>query len=193
MSSRGYYKDSGPLECKVYVGDLGSGASRNDIEDAFREYGELKNVWVARNPPGFAFVEFEDARDAKEACDAMDGRRLCGRRIKVEMSSGETRRGGGRGGGYGRGPPPRRTDERCYECGESGHYARDCHNSRGHHLMTVEVVVIDEDHVPGAALVRIHQGDDTVAAGLAAVQDHQETRRDKPAVYIWTTSDWFVL
>ncbi len=82
MSGRGYYKDQGPLECKVYVGDLGSGASRNEIEEAFMKYGELRNVWVARNPPGFAFVEFEDSRDAKEAVDAMDGRYLLMTNIK---------------------------------------------------------------------------------------------------------------
>ncbi len=36
-------------------------------------YGPLRNVWVARNPPGFAFVEFEDPRDAEDAVKALDG------------------------------------------------------------------------------------------------------------------------
>ncbi|KMZ09589.1 uncharacterized protein Dsimw501_GD28919, partial [Drosophila simulans] len=48
------------LACKVYVGNLGSSASKYEIENAFSKYGPLRNVWVARNPPGFAFVEFED-------------------------------------------------------------------------------------------------------------------------------------
>ncbi|CAG5097277.1 Similar to Rbp1: RNA-binding protein 1 (Drosophila melanogaster) [Cotesia congregata] len=43
------------LSCKVYVGDLGSSASKHEIENAFSKYGPLRNVWVARNPPGFAF------------------------------------------------------------------------------------------------------------------------------------------
>lgn len=54
-------------ECKLYVGDLGSNASKPELEDAFSYYGPLRNVWVARNPPGFAFVEFEDPRDAEDA------------------------------------------------------------------------------------------------------------------------------
>ncbi|KAG7204898.1 hypothetical protein KM043_005294 [Ampulex compressa] len=56
-----------PSDCKVYVGDLGSSATKQELEDAFSHYGPLRNVWVARNPPGFAFVEFEDARDAEDA------------------------------------------------------------------------------------------------------------------------------
>ena len=36
-------------------------------------YGPLRNVWVARNPPGFAFVEFEDPRDAEDSVKALDG------------------------------------------------------------------------------------------------------------------------
>jgi hypothetical protein len=48
--------------CKVYVGNLGNHADKYELEDSFSKYGPVKSVWVARNPPGFAFVEFEDAR-----------------------------------------------------------------------------------------------------------------------------------
>lgn len=61
------------LQCKVYVGNLGSSASKHEIENAFSKYGPLRNVWVARNPPGFAFVEFEDRRDAEDAVRGLDG------------------------------------------------------------------------------------------------------------------------
>ncbi|RXG70094.1 Serine/arginine-rich splicing factor 7 [Armadillidium vulgare] len=118
-------KMPGPLECKVYVGDLGSGASRQELEDIFSYYGRLRNVWVARNPPGFAFVEFEDSRDAEDAVRGLDGRSICGRRARIELSTGKSRN-------RFRGPPPRNRgrpfhpEDRCYECGERGHYARDC-------------------------------------------------------------------
>lgn len=148
-------------DCKVYVGDLGNNASKPELEDAFSYYGPLRNVWVARNPPGFAFVEFEDPRDAEDAvsccnfykpvsmtqalcCDhlglnfiiilsqirGLDGRTICGRRARVEMSNG-SRGYGGRGGPPPRSRlPPRPYDDRCYDCGDRGHYARDCTRRR---------------------------------------------------------------
>ncbi|KAG1942744.1 serine/arginine-rich splicing factor 3b [Pimephales promelas] len=88
-----------PLDCKVYVGNLGNTGNKTELERAFGYYGPLRSVWVARNPPGFAFVEFEDARDAADAVRELDGRTLCGCRVRVEMSSGEKR------SRY-RGPPP---------------------------------------------------------------------------------------
>jgi RNA recognition motif-containing protein len=100
-------RENWKIGCKVYVGNLSEGASKADIEGAFAKYGPLLNCWVARNPPGFAFVEFEDGRDAENACKHLDGTRIAGGRIKAEMSHGRTRRG--RGGGppsFGRGPPP---------------------------------------------------------------------------------------
>ncbi|KAK2715640.1 RNA-binding protein 1-like [Artemia franciscana] len=79
------------LACKVYIGNLSREVDRYEVEDLFARYGPLRNVWVARNPPGFGFIEFEDPRDAEESCRHLDGLRLHGSRIKVEMSNGKTR------------------------------------------------------------------------------------------------------
>lgn len=88
-----------PCDTKVYVGDLGNHARKNELEDSFGYYGPLRSVWIARNPPGFAFVEFESARDAEDAVRGLDGRTICGRKARVEVSSGKSGRGyGGRGG-----------------------------------------------------------------------------------------------
>ena len=37
---------------KVYIGDLGSDATRYELEDAFNPFGTVKNVWIAKRPPG---------------------------------------------------------------------------------------------------------------------------------------------
>ena len=63
----------GDLDAKVYVGDLPRDAQDKELQKAFEYYGRLRSVWVARNPPGFAFVEFEDYRDAEDAVKDLDG------------------------------------------------------------------------------------------------------------------------
>jgi len=70
MSSRGGRAD---LDCKLYVGDLARDTNEKDVERAFSYYGRLRSVWVARNPAGFAFVEYEDSRDADDAVRGLDG------------------------------------------------------------------------------------------------------------------------
>jgi len=89
------------VACKIYVGGLSRDATKYDLEDAFAKYGSVRNIWVARQPPGFAFVEMEDSRDAEDAARGLDGTRLAGRRVKVEMSTGKSRDRGDRGRGGG--------------------------------------------------------------------------------------------
>ena len=40
---------------------------------------------------GFAFIEFEDPRDAEDAVRDMDGRYVCGVRIRVELAKNSSR------------------------------------------------------------------------------------------------------
>ena len=80
------------LACTIYIGGLRDDASRYDLEEAFAKYGPVRDVWVARRPPGFAFAEMEDARDAEDAARGLDGTRVCGSRVKVEMSNGGRKR-----------------------------------------------------------------------------------------------------
>ncbi|XP_060083448.1 GATA zinc finger domain-containing protein 14-like [Ylistrum balloti] len=104
MSSRGS-SSAGDLDCKVYVGQIGRGAVKEELEDKFGRFGRIKSVWIARNPPGFAFVVFYNIKDAEHAADEMDGEIINHRRARVEMSSGKSRWGSA-------GPPTRRRDSR---------------------------------------------------------------------------------
>lgn len=48
----------------------------------------------------YGFVEFDDPRDADDAVYDLNGKDLCGKRVKVEHTIGQRRDGGNR---YGRG------------------------------------------------------------------------------------------
>ncbi|KAI3418937.1 hypothetical protein GPALN_008032 [Globodera pallida] len=91
-------------DAKIYVGGLPEDATSEELDDVFHRFGRIRKIWVARRPPGFAFVEFEDVRDAEDAVRALDGTKICGVKARVELSHGGGRGGGGRGfrGGGGR-------------------------------------------------------------------------------------------
>uniref|UniRef100_T1E2G4 Putative repressor splicing factor 1 n=1 Tax=Psorophora albipes TaxID=869069 RepID=T1E2G4_9DIPT len=90
---------------RVYVGNLTDKVKKEDLEGEFTKYGKLNSVWVAFNPPGFAFIEFENKEEAESACDNLNGQDILGSKLRVEISKGRRNpRGGPRGF---RGPPGR--------------------------------------------------------------------------------------
>lgn len=106
---------------RLHVADLDSNASKRDIEATFTKFGPVEEIWMARSVPCFAFVVFKNKEDAYEACRAADGLDICGRRVRVTMARPRTR---GRGR---RGFDP---SMRCYQCGERGHFSRDCPDTK---------------------------------------------------------------
>jgi len=106
-------------ETRIYIGNLPPDIRSKDIEDLFYKYGkiifiDLKN----RRGPPFAFVEFEDARDADDAVYARDGYDYDGYKLRVEFprGGGGSFRGSRDRGGYRGdrrpGPPARRSQYR---------------------------------------------------------------------------------
>ena len=100
---------------RVYVGNLGNSGVRQELEKEFGRYGPIQDVWVARNPPGFAFIEFFERRDAEDAVYRLNGKRVCGVNVRVEMSRGSGGGGGGGGGGSGRGRSSRSESSRFHD------------------------------------------------------------------------------
>jgi len=82
------------------VGNVSHQTRKGDIEELFEKYGPIVEITLKSN---FAFVEYDDARDAEDAFHKLDGAKLNENRITVEFShSDRNRRNGNRGGSGGR-------------------------------------------------------------------------------------------
>ncbi|PSC75257.1 aldo keto reductase [Micractinium conductrix] len=81
---------------KLWVGGLPAGIPDGEVYSAFSKFGQLRSCWVARKPPGFGFVEFEDTRDAEDAVKELNGGRMG---WKVEFARASGPKGGAGGGG----------------------------------------------------------------------------------------------
>ena len=104
MKKRPCFKNHLVMSTRVYVGGLSHKAREDDIEYFFRRYGKLREISLKN---GFAFIEFDDYRDAEDACYDLHGREFLGERVSVEMARGtphgrdRERWGSGRGDGRG--------------------------------------------------------------------------------------------
>jgi len=93
--ARNWNGDSG---YRLHVSPLNPRTTRRDIEKIFGKFGTINEVWMATNPPCFAFVNFKHRDDAEEAMQAMDGKSIDNSRIGVSFARKRTV-GGRRGGG----------------------------------------------------------------------------------------------
>ncbi|XP_019235630.1 PREDICTED: serine/arginine-rich splicing factor SR30-like isoform X1 [Nicotiana attenuata] len=80
----------GRLSRTIYVGNLPGDIREREVEDLFYKYGHIVEIdlKVPPRPPGYAFVEFEDSRDADDAIRGRDGYDFDGHRLRVELAHG---------------------------------------------------------------------------------------------------------
>ena len=100
----------------IYVGNLAYSTNDDSLKVAFSAYGEVTSARVVTDrmtgrSKGFGFVEMPDRAQAQAAIDAMNGKELDGRALRVNESQPKPREerrgstgGGGGGGGFRGGP-----------------------------------------------------------------------------------------
>ncbi|KAF9688096.1 hypothetical protein SADUNF_Sadunf02G0161600 [Salix dunnii] len=103
----------------LYVGNLPGDIREKEVEDLFYKYGPVAHIdlKIPPRPPGYAFVEFEEARDAEDAIRGRDGYDFDGHRLRVELAHGgrgnsSSDRHSSHSGGRGRGGVSRRSEYR---------------------------------------------------------------------------------
>merc|ERR1711988_1423395 len=104
MGARGQQMSRGD-GTRIFIGSLPSDVKERELEDLFYKYGRIRDINIKCPPgaPSFAFIDFEDSRDAQDAVRGRDGYDFDRQRLRVEIA-GQGRGGGGsRGGGGGGG------------------------------------------------------------------------------------------
>jgi RNA recognition motif-containing protein len=93
----------------IYVGNLSRNVTEEDLQQAFKDFGEVASVKMIKDrysgeSRGFGFVEMPDKAEAQSALDGLNGKELKGQALKVNearpQKSRERGGGGGGGGGY---------------------------------------------------------------------------------------------
>merc|ERR1711970_285866 len=69
----------------VYIGGISDRVRTGDVEDFLKGYGRVLDISLKSK---YGFIEFEDKYDAEDAVKDLDDKKLCGERVKLEMSKG---------------------------------------------------------------------------------------------------------
>jgi heterogeneous nuclear ribonucleoprotein A1/A3 len=76
---------------KLFVGSISWNTTWQELKEAFAEFGNVGFVKIVTDretgrSKGFGFVEFETVEEATAAKEAMDGKELDGRPLKVDFA-----------------------------------------------------------------------------------------------------------
>lgn len=100
---------------RLYVGNLSYSLKAQELEEAFRQAGEVVSAKIIMDQEtgrskGFAFVEMANEDQGKTAIETLNGKEVGGRALRVteanprpERPAGGNRFGGNREGGFSRG------------------------------------------------------------------------------------------
>ncbi|XP_072275437.1 serine/arginine-rich splicing factor 10 isoform X1 [Pyxicephalus adspersus] len=83
-----------PPNTSLFVRNVADDIRPEDLRREFGRYGPIVDVYVpldyyTRRPRGFAYVQFEDVRDAEDALHNLDRRWICGRQIEIQFAQGD--------------------------------------------------------------------------------------------------------
>ncbi len=85
------------MEKKLYIGNVDYQTTKDQLGDAFSEFGEIRDIFIPTDREtgksrGFAFLTFSEEEDADKAIQAMNGKKFNGRELSVSEARPMNRR-----------------------------------------------------------------------------------------------------
>ena len=82
---------------KIYVGNINYKTTEDELQDLFKDYGEVKSVNIivdrySGQSKGFGFVEMESSDAATAAISALNEQEFGGRRLRINEAHDKPRR-----------------------------------------------------------------------------------------------------
>jgi RNA recognition motif-containing protein len=83
----------------IFVGNLSWGATSEEVQTAFEEYGRVQSVRLMKEPDsgrarGFGFVAMPEDSEATAAIEGLDGKEFKGRVLRVDEARSRAGRNG---------------------------------------------------------------------------------------------------
>jgi len=84
------------MATNIYVGNLPFTTDSSELEDIFSEYGSVERAQVISDREtgrsrGFGFVEMADDNEAQTAIEALNGKEVGGRQLRVNVAKERSR------------------------------------------------------------------------------------------------------
>ncbi|XP_034965300.1 serine/arginine-rich splicing factor 12 isoform X2 [Zootoca vivipara] len=83
-----------PPNTSLFVRNVADATRPEDLRREFGRYGPVVDVYIpldfyTRRPRGFAYIQFEDVRDAEDALYNLNRKWVCGRQIEIQFAQGD--------------------------------------------------------------------------------------------------------
>ena len=74
------------MSTRLFVGNLGFRVTDEELQELFRQAGEVVSAEVVRKPMGYGFVEMKTPEEAQKAIEILKNKQFQGRTLNVDYA-----------------------------------------------------------------------------------------------------------